>query len=335
MQLGSGKRFGLAPVIGAIAYPQLISAFQWAVRAYRESADWPMVLLAFLLMLMAVSIPLMSAMALFHMRHQDGPALTRGILYLTFTVPSLFTLSISLSGLAGVGEQLPLIWAAGWGVAAAVVYLRGDSCAPVARGAGVARLRVVHGATALVLLLGFLIAHVINHDLALWSVSLHGTAMDWLRVWYRSAWVEPVLLGLLVVMICTGVPMVAHHSRWRMDAFRVAQLASGVYLGVFLCSHVLATLNARRLGIETGWEFAAGPASLLDGAGLRGRLIPHYFLSTFCLILHVACGLRVVLLQHGVAKVVGNRVFYGLAGVSVVIAGSSLAALLGFHIVGE
>jgi succinate dehydrogenase/fumarate reductase cytochrome b subunit len=335
MQLGSGMRLWVPPVIGAIIYPALISFFQWAVRGYRESDSLLVATLALLLMLLAMSVPALAMTGLIRMRHHDGPALPRVVLYLAFAVPSLFSLTWSLTGTAGVRQYLPVIWPALWIAAGLALYLRERSVRPIRprAGTGVARLRVTHGAAALVLLLAFLIAHVVNHDLALWSESLHGDVMNCLRQWYRSAWVEPVILALLLVMIVTGVPMVVHHSRSRMDAFRVVQAASGVYVGVFLCSHMRAVLTARELGIETDWTFASGPDSLLDGIGMSGRLIPHYFLGTLCLVVHVACGLRVVLLQHGIAKVTGNRVFYGLSAVAIVVTAASLAALLGFHFV--
>jgi succinate dehydrogenase/fumarate reductase cytochrome b subunit len=132
-------------------------------------------------------------------------------------------------------------------------------------------------------------------------------------------------------MIGTGVPMVAHYSRRRMDAFRVAQLATGAYVGIFVCSHILATLTARSKGVETDWFFAAGPVSLLDGS-LLGRLIPHYFYGALCLSVHAACGLRVVLLQHGISKVVGDRVAYGLAAAGLLVTVVLSAALMGFHL---
>jgi hypothetical protein len=337
MQLSSGMRLWVPPVIGAILYPALISFFRWAVRGYRESESLLEAALALLLMLLSMSVPLVAAMALIRMRHHDGPALPRLVLYLVFAVPSLFSLTWSLSGTAGVREYLTVIWPVLWIAASVALYLGEGRARPVRgrSGTGVARLRMTHGAAALVLLLAFLIAHVVNHDFALWSESLHGDVMNWLRQWYRSEWVEPVILALLLVMILTGIPMVVHHSRWRMDAFRVVQAASGVYVGVFLCSHVRAVLTARQLGIETDWTFASGPDSLLDGMGMSGRLIPHYFLGTLCLIVHVACGLRVVLLQHGIARAAGNRVLYGLSAVAIVVTAASCAALLGFHFVEE
>jgi hypothetical protein len=87
--------------------------------------------------------------------------------------------------------------------------------------------------------------------------------------------------------------------------------------------------------VEIDWSFAAGPASLLDGTSLLSRLIPHYFFATFCLALHVACGLRVVLLQHGVPRLLVHRVFYGLAVAGLAGTAVITAALLGFHVKGH
>jgi hypothetical protein len=179
------------------------------------------------------------------------------------------------------------------------------------------------------LLLGFLIAHLANHDLAIWSVKLHRVAMEWLRLWYRSEWIEPVLLTLFAVMIATGVPMVVQHSRRGADAFRIAQMATGVYLGLFLCAHVVAVLGGRSAGIETDWRFATGDNGLLDG---RGMLIPYYIYATFFMSLHVGCGLRIVLVKHGVAETIANRAVYTVAGAGAIVTMLIAIAAFGFHV---
>jgi succinate dehydrogenase hydrophobic anchor subunit len=178
------------------------------------------------------------------------------------------------------------------------------------------------------LLGGFLLAHLVNHDMALWSVKLHGQVMESLRHWYRSEWVEPALLGLLGVMIATGFPLVASHSRQRADSFRMLQMATGVYLGLFLCAHVFAVLTARRGGIETDWYFGVGPHGLLVG---RGALIAYYIYSSFFLILHAGLGLRVVLLTHGTQEPVANRAVYAVAAMGFVVTTVLTVAAFGVH----
>jgi len=205
-----------------------------------------------------------------------------------FSVPPLHILSGEVAWLAGVrGPGVVAIRIAGWILAAVALYFRKEDALPKRQGSAIVWLRVVHGAVALCLLCGFLLAHLINHDMALWSVKLHGQVMEWLRHWYRSEWVEPALLVLLGVMIATGVPLVSSHSRQRADSFRILQMATGVYLGLFICAHVFAVLAARQGGIETDWYFGVGPHGLLVG---RGALIAYYIYSAFFLFLHAGFG---------------------------------------------
>ena len=323
------------PLILVMAYPGLIHAFAWALGGYRESGRGLLALYASLAMLLAGSIPVLAIRALILMRQADGHVPARGALYLMVAVPSLFSLTYTLTRIVIPDRHyaaLSTLWIAAWAAVGLLLYYRKRTSVAPSHDTDVKRLRIVHGTVALLLLCGFLIPHLVNHDLAAWSVTLHATAMKWLRLWYRSAWVEPVLLGLFLVMIGTGVRMAVHHSRRGMDAFRAVQLASGVYLGVFIASHVFATLYGRYKGAETDWFFAAGPTSLLDGS-LLGRLIPHYFFAVVCLSLHVACGLRVVMLQHGAARPLADRVMYGLTATGVMVTAVLMAALLGFHFV--
>jgi hypothetical protein len=324
----------MLPVLAVAIYPGVLLAFDGAINGYRQSGSAFMAAGAVVTMLLAMCIPLLAARALLMMRNDAGPLLARAMLFLIFAAPSLFTQAVRSIRMAGLKQPYEVfgVWAAAWLVIGVLLYVRNGGGVPKTPRRPIKWLRIVHGATALTLLCGFLLAHLANHGLAAWSAELHGAAMDWLRGWYRSEWVEPALLALLAVMIATGVPMVLHYSRQRMDAFRVIQAATGVYVGVFICSHLTAIFIGRDAGVETDWFFAAGPDSLLAGTTLLGRLIPHYVFGTLCLIVHVACGLRVVLLQHGVAQVLANRALFGLAGAGTVVTAVIAAALLGFHV---
>lgn len=329
-----GKQLWILPLTAVVVYPGFLLSFDAAINAYHASGSSLMAVGAVVAMLFAGSIPVLAMRALLLLRNDTEPVLARGMLYVMFATPSLFSLTATLTRLLGVKQRAGLvaIWVAAWLVIGLMLYVRRGRSPSQEHERQVTKLRVVHGVTALCLLCGFLLAHLTNHSLAIWSADLHGVAMDWLRGWYRSEWIEPVLLALMAVMIGTGIPLVAHYAHQRMDAFRVAQAATGVYIAVFICSHVIAVLNGRRLGLDTDWSFAAGPASLLDGTSLLGRLIPHYIYGTFCLILHVACGLRIVLLHHGATHALGNRAVYGLASVAMVVTVLIAAALMGVQV---
>lgn len=340
-------RVWIPPLIGAIAYPGLIVSGDWALRRYRESAagseiggEMLIAVLAFVVIVLATSVPLVALRSLLRTRDDASLVRARVVSYVVFSTPSLFSLTYSLSRLVGISQYISALWIVAWFAVGTLLYFTEHLYFKERAGTSVAlsrspprRLRIVHGATALCVLLGFIAAHIINHDLALWSVQLHHDVMNTLRVWYRSMWVEPILLTLLLVMIATGIPMVAHYARQRMDALRVIQTATGVYVAVFLCSHIFATLNARRLGIETDWFFASGPeGSLLQGGGLLDRLIPHYIFATLALILHAALGLRIVLLQHGFSRRVANNSLYTLSTLAILLTAITTTALLGFHL---
>jgi hypothetical protein len=316
-----------------IIYPGVLLAFDGALNNYHGSGSTFMAVCAMLAMLLATSIPLLVARALLIMREDTGAVLARSMLLLMFTTASLFSLTLRLIRMAGVTERQNalVIWVVAWLAVGLMLFLRKKRSVSPGQERSIKWLRIVHGMTALCLLGGFLIAHVANHHLAAWSVELHDAGLKWLRLWYRSEWVEPALVTLLMVMLGTGVPMVLHYARQRMDAFRVVQAATGVYVGVFILSHGSAVSFARSAGVETDWFFAAGPDSLLDGSPLLARLIPHYMFGTFFLIVHVACGLRIVLLQHGVTRAFADKTLYGLASIGGLATVVITAALLGLH----
>ena len=318
-------------LIGVIFYPSIITNFTGMVAGYRELGDASLAAGATLLMLTAGSIPVIAARALIRMRQDEltNPVSTRSLLYLMFSVSPLYVASILVAAKTGIVRHHGVIWVCTWMLAGLALCLGSSRNASHPPATQAPWLRMVHGAAALSLLLGFLIAHLINHDLAIWSVKLHGAAMEWLRLWYRSEWVEPLLFALLMVMIATGAPLVAHHSRRSTDAFRVVQMATGVYIAVFLCAHLLAVLGARSAGVETDWFFATGRNGLLDG---RGMLIPYYFFAVLFAITHVGCGLRIVLLKHGVAAAIANKAVYSFAAAGCIVTALATIAALGWNI---
>lgn len=327
------QRFGfwLLPLLGVVFYPSVMTRFAGAIDEYREVGDSSLAVGATLLMLLAGSIPVVAARALIRMRPDDvsNPVLTRSSLYLMFSVSPLYVSSLLVAAKTGIVRHHAAIWISTWVLVGLALCFRKESNVSRASATEPVWLRMVHGAAALCVLLGFLIAHLVNHDLAIWSVKLHDSAMEWLRVWYRSAWIEPVLFGFLLVMIATGAPLVAHHSRRSTDAFRIVQMATGVYIAVFICAHLLAVLGARSAGTETDWLFATGPTGLLDG---RGMLIPYYVFAVFFVTVHVGCGLRIVLLKHGVAEIIANKAVYNVAVVGLIVTALAAIAAFGFHV---
>jgi hypothetical protein len=77
------------------------------------------------------------------------------------------------------------------------------------------------------------------------------------------------------------------------------------------------------LGIETDWGFATGaPAGLIKDPW-NIRLVPHYALGVFFLLSHLSSGLRDVLMEHGLRRVIADRLMIGGS-----IAGGVVATLI-------
>lgn len=86
------------------------------------------------------------------------------------------------------------------------------------------------------------------------------------------------------------------------------------------------------LGIPTDWNFAIGaPTGLIHGAW-NIRLLPHYALGVFFVRSHLASGLRVVLIAHGVDRRKADRLSIAGTGTSAVISAAIMAGMCGVRI---
>ena len=320
---------------GAAAYPGFLTAFSSVVKIHSNSDD-PVIqtifaVCAVVLMALATAIPGISLWALTKIRDSaqaSAPALRR-LLHLTFAVSPLYVFTLQVSAMIGLYQWHTTLWIAAAIIAITVFSRRtGEKPAHNKPTASITWMRVIHGVTALMLLLGFFLLHLSNHSVAIWSAGLHEEVMKIFRLWYRSDWVESVILGLIGIMLVTGVPMVTRHTRSGGDLFRNLQTTSGVYLSLFLCAHLIAVLSARMSNIETDWVFATGQNGLIKGAVF---LIPYYILSVFMFITHVSLGFRMVLLAHNTSDRSANRIFYSLMGLGIMTTIVVSAALLGLH----
>jgi succinate dehydrogenase/fumarate reductase cytochrome b subunit len=322
------RRIGalLICLAAAAAYPYLITAYGEAVARLDQAGGAAFVATG--LMAAAFCVPLL-ALATLIREGERAPLFSRAdrlALHLAAAAPPLFVLSVLVFGSFGWSAHPSLAWAGLWlGLLATSAWVKGrDEAAPPG-----ARLRIVHGGLALTVLLGFLLYHVVNHLLALWSPDLHRVLLDFGRQWYRSAWLEPILLAAFAGLVASGVPMAWRYAARAGDRYRTLQTVSGTYLLFFLLAHLFAVLGARQAGTETDWAFAVGANGLLDG---RGLLTPYYVLALAALVSHLACGARIVLLGHGVSTVAARRVFTVIMLLGALATLLTTVAMFGLHI---
>ncbi len=153
------------------------------------------------------------------------------------------------------------------------------------------RFRHVH-ATSAIVLATFAIAHVFNHSLAIVSLGTHTAVLHVLRLVYRQRIGETILVAAVAVQVCTGLTMVWKYSLRRASPLRNLQLISGVYLAVFLVSHLVTVFTIRHQGTDTDFVWAShAPAGLLGGLS-SASLLPRYSLAVLAVFVHLACQAR-------------------------------------------
>jgi hypothetical protein len=158
--------------------------------------------------------------------------------------------------------------------------------------------------------------------------------MSALRQVYRAHWLEPAVVGLFVFQIVSGLILLGSRTIKKTDLFGVLQTTSGMYLAVFLVSHLTAVFVLGRLvlNVNTNDAWAAGlPAGMVADLW-NTRLIPHYSLAAFLLIAHVGCGLRGILLDHEWSLASANEIGVAITGTGAAVATVIILAMLGVHL---
>lgn len=239
--------------------------------------------------------------------------------HLAFAAPPLFTLTGVVFFFLGVPNGDYVVWAVGW---LAVLCFSASSARVETVPAEPANwLRNAHGITGAIIVVIFLVWHLGNHVLAIWSLDTNERAMELLRAWYRADLVQPVLIGLLGWQLLAGVRLLWAKMARAGDIYSSVQTATAAYLLVYIPSHLVAVFILGRwfLGVDTTFAWASGAPSglLLDAWNVR--LIPHYSLAVLFAISHFAIGLRAVLLGRGVGVAVSNRVAWILCSIGLAV----------------
>jgi hypothetical protein len=303
------------PVAAAMLYPWALRAFHGA--AAKAGGFSPV---ACVWLVVAFALPL-SCLALTRVDLAKVGVPARRVALAGLAAPPLFVLIGVLAGLLHSPVKDVWIWSVLWiGLGVAASFGRPgqveDAAGPPAG------LRIAHGVAAALILL-FVTFHLFNHLTGLLGPETHGRVMAVGRLVYRSRFVEPVLVTLLLFQVVGGVAMAWRWSARPADLARAIQVGSGAYLAAFIVTHMnSAFVSARAVHkIQTNWAWATGAPEglLLDAWNIR--LAPHYALGVFFVVAHLVCGLRQVLIAHGMRKAVADRLWgAGLAGAATLSA---------------
>src|SRR5450830_1461849 len=329
------------PAAAAAIYPWILEAFHWSVTPSSAHPATQLsamaILMASLLLMAAFAVPLINLMIA--SRHQHTATLTaanvraRRFALLAVTAPTLYVFFGVLSYMAGSKVPDQWIWSPAWLLFGYWASRSTDAVMPQHARTS-ARLRVVHGICGALATL-YVLFHIANHLFGLISPESHAAVMDIGRTVYRAKLIEPLLVAIMLFQVFSGLRLVWTWSDTSIDRYRMFQIASGVYMSVFILGHMNSVFFYARtwMNIPTDWAFAAGlPTGLIHDVW-NIRLLPHYALGVFFVLTHLFSGLRVVMLAHGVNVSTANRVWWSGALLSLLISTSIMCGMTGLRVV--
>ena len=235
------------PALAAIAYPFLLSAISWLLRAFQVTAPpGPAVITVTVLAILASASGVMGvtfARALSLGRIGAGTGSFRLLAHLAFAAPSLMVGFGNVAGLLHARGAVVIAWPLFWLAVIAVAGLARDAPQPTPLPAN-RKLAVAHGISALAILILFVLPHLANHLAGIVSGAAHIQVMRWARLDYRNVIVEPLLLTLIAFQIMSGFcPWCGKSSPAPADVFGTLQTMTGVYVGIYLLAHMTAVFS--------------------------------------------------------------------------------------------
>ena len=334
----------LVPPVAALLYPYAVKALYESGRLLHEAVTRANYAVAWLALAVSVALTygvVAVSIGVAHRLAREDKASpsarrARRFAHLAMASPSLFVLIGVLFYLLHSANGDYALWWILWLAALAAVALgmrteRTDTNAAPALAP--AWLRVAHGTSALVIVLAFLAWHLLNHASAVLSITLNEAMMKALRSWYRSELVQPVLVTLMLFQVASGVTLLWRATAARGDLYRTLQLSTGALMSAFIVSHLNAVFVLGRAvtHADTTFLWASGaPVGLLPDAW-NVRLIPHYSLGVWFVIIHAGLGLRAILLDYRISPLVASRVAWSVCALGALVALVITAAQLSVH----
>ncbi|NBB09858.1 hypothetical protein GVN17_09660 [Pseudomonas sp. SLFW] len=323
--------------ISAALYPWLLDVFHWAVtmengEGVKGSLSAPNTGIATLMLIAAFAVPLTCLAMAGRALEGESDARARRFALLAMTAPTAYVFFGVVTYMLGSKIPDTWMWTPIWLlIGYRVMTLKASASAAQTKPSP--QLRVAHGIAGTVAAL-YVMFHVTNHLFGLVGPDAHAAVMDVGRTVYRSTFIEPLLVAVMLFQIGSGLRLAWTWSDSSGDPYRIYQIASGVFMSVFILGHMNSVFIFARtyLGIPTEWAFAAGLPTGLIHDPWNIRLLPHYALGVFFVLTHLVSGLRVVLLAHDVAESKANRVWWAGAGISSMVATAIMCGMTGLRL---
>ena len=250
----------------------------------------------------------------------------RGVAHLAFAAPPMFSL---LGVLLDFQKSIPLsshvVWPVIWmPVIIAAARKTRRTAAVIPRPSQM--LAIAHGFSAVPVTV-FTLAHLANHLAALAGAASHIEIMTALRAVYRQPVIEVVLLTCILFQFVSGLVLASRKLRVTTGVVGTMQSLSGVYLALFLLSHLTAVLTTYYVrGVDTNFVWLTSYSLVTDP--WSARLGPYYILAVATFGVHGAAGLHKILRAHGTSESIAIRTFWTVASIGTAAAALILAALV-------
>lgn len=322
----------LVPPLAAAGYPFLLMLFHALIGPAGSQPGGTRFAGAAIVLLCAFSAPVLGIFVACQPQIQTS---MRRLAYASVVAPTLYVFLGVVQALVGSPVPDPWVWCVIWlGMTLWASRAAGYDAHPEGR-PGMGRWRVAHGISAAILCI-YVLFHLGNHLVGLIGPVEHGVVMEAGRTIYRAPFIEPVLIMVFLFQVASGLFLAWRWSSARHGFFRTFQVASGVYLSVFILGHMNSVFIYARtyLGIPTDWNFAIGAPTGLLHDPWNIRLLPHYALGVFFVLSHLVAGLRVVLNAHGTPPRIADRVWFIGVAVNAAIAAAIIAGMCGVRIAG-
>jgi succinate dehydrogenase/fumarate reductase cytochrome b subunit len=286
-------------------------------------------------------VPLTGFLCLYWLGRQDVMTdrivLARRLSHLAVAAPPAFTLTGVLLHLMKIADSDTAVWTCVWIAvllfSAMLVHTAIRRPAALSNPAVYTKLRVAHGIASLAILLVFLAPHLFNHLFGMFGDNTHLEIEKALRVVYRQHLVEPVLIFAFFFQILSGLVLAKPKTERRADFLDALQTASGAYLTFFIASHINSVfILGRYFGSDTTYAWAVNDPVGLVQSPWAIRLLPHYSLAVFLVIAHLACGMRVVLRNHGMKESRSSGMTWFVIAIGALATIEMTAGMLGFRL---
>jgi succinate dehydrogenase/fumarate reductase cytochrome b subunit len=191
-------------------------------------------------------------------------------------------------------------------------------------------MKNLHRASALILSV-FVLAHIGNHVVGVFGLEAYFRYLTAVRQIYRHPIGEPILIGLIILQMFTGIAITvrAFQRRERRKLLSWIEIVAAWLFFMFITIH-LASIAVTRFYFEMETDFL-WVATMMRPSPLQPFVIAFHFLGIVVVTTHMGIGFRFLLTAAGLSRL-GNVVAALVAVAGVVAAVIAIAGYTGYSV---